>query len=90
MKRVRVKVYGEVQKVGFRSFLKRLADTLSLDGWARNNPDGSIEILVEGRDGLVDDFLKYCREGPALAKIDKMDVKDEPLGDRLRGFEIVL
>lgn len=47
-KRLHAKVYGRVQGVGFRYFVRNSATELSLVGWARNRHDGSVEVLAEG------------------------------------------
>lgn len=89
MKRVRIVVRGKVQRVGYRYYVKSVADKLSLDGWVKNNADDSVEILAEGSDRLIEEFLEYCRKGPPLAEISKVDISEEKGGDKLRGFEIV-
>jgi acylphosphatase len=47
-------VSGRVQGVGFRYFVVREAEALSLAGWVRNLPDGRVEVLASGDDGPVD------------------------------------
>ncbi|MBC8145950.1 MAG: acylphosphatase, partial [bacterium] len=41
-------VQGRVQGVGFRWFASRVADAFDIRGWARNNADGSVEIIASG------------------------------------------
>jgi acylphosphatase len=89
MKRLRILVHGKVQNVGFRSYVKNLADKLSLNGWVRNNPDGSVEILVEGTERLLEEFLDYCKKGPPLSRIDKVDVFEEKISEKFKRFEIL-
>ncbi|HZP26353.1 MAG TPA: acylphosphatase, partial [Dehalococcoidia bacterium] len=45
---VRAIVSGRVQGVGFRDFVARRAGFLRLDGYARNLPDGGVEVYAEG------------------------------------------
>ena len=46
--RVRALVSGLVQGVGYRWFVRGLADAAGLSGWARNLPDGRVEVELEG------------------------------------------
>ncbi|MGY1728726.1 acylphosphatase [Geodermatophilus sp. SYSU D01062] len=46
--RVRVLVSGRVQGVGYRWFVRGLAEATGLSGWARNLPDGRVEVELEG------------------------------------------
>ena len=57
----RIHVKGIVQGVGFRPFVYRLAQLLSLDGWVLNATDG-VHILVEGKATLIDEFCQDLEE----------------------------
>jgi acylphosphatase len=46
--RVHVLVSGHVQGVGYRWFVRGLADAAGLSGSARNLPDGRVEVELEG------------------------------------------
>ncbi|MGY1700082.1 acylphosphatase [Geodermatophilus sp. SYSU D00766] len=46
--RVHALVSGHVQGVGYRWFVRGLADSAGLSGWARNLPDGRVEVELEG------------------------------------------
>ncbi|MFA6013433.1 MAG: carbamoyltransferase HypF [Gallionellaceae bacterium] len=65
-----IKVTGQVQGVGFRPFIYRLAQQLNLPGWVRNTGAG-VEICVEGTSSQIDQLLdRMHKEAPALAKIE--------------------
>ena len=47
-KRYKIRAYGRVQGVGFRWFVKRLAEANRLTGFARNEWDGSVTVELQG------------------------------------------
>jgi hydrogenase maturation protein HypF len=84
----RIKVSGQVQGVGFRPFVFRLAQELGLAGWVRNDSSG-VEISVEGERSQVLCLIERLQsEPPALARIEKVihDLAQPTSG--LRGFSI--
>lgn len=89
MKSLRLTVHGRVQGVGFRYYVKTVGDRLDLVGRVKNNPDDSVGILVEGEEKLVNEFLEYCKKGPAAAKVDKIDVSEEKSSKKFKSFEII-
>ena len=74
IKTAHIRVRGLVQGVGFRFFVRRLAHSIGINGWVRNCPDGSVEIMAEGEDGLVNDFIKAVRVGPSFGNVKEMSV----------------
>lgn len=52
-----VRYFGDVQGVGFRYTAIREAEPYDLEGYVRNMPDGSVEIVVEGERTDIDAFL---------------------------------
>lgn len=87
MRCVSIRVTGQVQGVSFREFAKGIADELGLDGFVRNEPDGSVYIEVEGEEGPMEKFTAWCRQGPEHAKVEKVEVKRQPLHD-FDGFQV--
>ena len=74
--RVKIKVTGIVQGVGFRPFIYRTAVKNNLTGYVRNRGDAGVEILVEGLEKNVNRFLKQLRvEKPPLAQIHQILVE---------------
>ena len=61
MKRVRVRITGRVQGVGFRYWVEREATDRGLDGWVRNRRDGSVEAVFQGEDASVQSMVRACR-----------------------------
>ncbi|MCS6785094.1 MAG: acylphosphatase [Candidatus Caldarchaeum sp.] len=86
---VRVRVYGRVQGVFFRASMKEEADRLGLEGWVRNNPDGTVESLIVGDEAKVKELVEWCRKGPPSAKVSKIEFWPEnPILER-RGFHVI-
>lgn len=48
---------GRVQGVGFRYSTKQIADRFPVTGYVRNNSDGTVQLVVEGGEDVVLDFL---------------------------------
>lgn len=56
--------------------LLREANALNLTGWVRNSPDGRVLFLASGELESVEALLEWARRGPALARVDSVDVRD--------------
>lgn len=69
-------VKGKVQGVGFRYHTKSEANRLGLIGTVENREDGSVFIEVCGKEGDLDKFKSWCAEGPALARVDGLEIKE--------------
>ena len=86
---VHISVYGEVQGTGFRTWTKEQADKLNLSGWTRKASDGSIEIFSQGEEEKINEFVSICWDGPNMAFIDEVLVKDTNPDDSFSVFEIL-
>lgn len=64
-----IHVFGKVQGVFFRASTKEKADELSIKGFVRNEPDGSVYIEASGDEGSVKEFIKWCNHGPGMAQV---------------------
>jgi acylphosphatase len=82
MRRVRVSISGHVQGVFFRASCAGRAEELALSGWVRNAEGGGVEAVFEGPDASVARMLAWCRVGPPLARVDRVDwVEEAPTGE---------
>jgi acylphosphatase len=87
-RRVRFRIAGMVQGVGFRFSTRHEAARLGLVGYVRNLPSGEVEGEAEGPTERVDRFLAWCRLGPGGSRVDRCHVDELPVrGDEPR-FEI--
>jgi acylphosphatase len=70
-----IRVYGRVQGVFFRQTAREQALRLGLTGFARNEPDGTVQIEVEGDASAIDRFLAWCEIGPPAARVDRIEAE---------------
>lgn len=86
--RMRLRVVGRVQGVGFRYYIQRRAASCLLRGWVRNEDDGSVILVAEGQYPLLDELRHAAATGPPGARVDS--VLEEPVEDSedLPPFEV--
>jgi hydrogenase maturation protein HypF len=83
----RIRVRGQVQGVGFRPFVYRLAQELKLAGWVRNDGEG-VDIEAQGAAQALEAFLvRLETEAPPLASVTSVEATAAPSSDA-RSFEI--
>lgn len=71
----------------FRDTTRRRATELGVSGWVRNNPDGTLEAAFEGAAGAVESMVRFARNGPRGAVVERVDLlAEEPQG--ASGFEV--
>ena len=70
MKCIRCNVRGRVQGVFYRASTQQKARELGITGWARNLPDGSVEVLACGGEAALEELLAWLRVGPPHARVD--------------------
>jgi len=87
-RRAVIRVYGDVQGVGYRSWTVRRARRMGLTGLVRNEPDGSVVVIVEGEEGDIESLIEECRRGPPLARVEKVDVEWQEYKGEYSDFEI--
>jgi len=85
--RCRAIVSGRVQGVFFRDTCERIATGLGVSGWVRNRPDGTVEVVAEGERAAVDELLTWCGNGPPRARVDRIEIADEPVAAE-QGFRV--
>ncbi len=89
-KRYRIVIHGKVQGVMFRHNAAKIAEKANVNGWVRNNSDGTVEMLLEGEDDAVEKVVNWCRKGTIGAKVDKVVLKEEDFRDEFEGFYITI
>lgn len=87
-RQIRILVSGRVQGVYFRAFAQKQAVKLGIDGFARNLPDGRVEVIASGSDEAVEQLIAWCRRGPITARVDRVATEAVTLPGLRTGFEI--
>ncbi len=89
--RARAHIYlrGDVQGVGFRHFVTRVAGRAGVTGWVRNLEDGRVEAVAEGPESAVRQWVEACRKGPPFAGVEGCEVAWEPPEGEFKEFEVV-
>ena len=82
--RLRIRVRGSVQGVGFRPFVHGLAARFGLSGFVLNDSDGVLAEIEGATDGFM---AALWLEPPPLARIDAVEVTPMP-ADGQKGFAI--
>jgi acylphosphatase len=88
MKRVHLIVSGKVIGVFYRDFARKEADRLGVKGFVRNLRDGTVEVVAEGEDEKVDEFIKSCKKGSFASFVKNVEVKQEKPTNEFEDFEV--
>ena len=82
---VRCYVSGRVQGVWYRAYTRRKALELGITGYARNLPDGRVEVLACGEETAVAALREWLWEGPPRAQVTDVTWRTAPVQE-LFGF----
>lgn len=69
---IQCRIHGRVQGVWFRDSTRSEAQRLGLSGYARNLPDGTVEVLACGAAGQVVALKQWLQHGPSAARVDQL------------------
>ncbi len=68
----RLSISGKVQGVFYRASTKKVADSLGIRGWVKNERDGSVSAEIEGPEEKVLEMISWCKEGPGHASVKEV------------------
>jgi len=74
-KRVEAYVWGRVQGVWFRAFIRTTAIGLGVAGYVENLPDGRVHLVAMGPAERVNALLEAAREGPPGAEVERVEAR---------------
>jgi acylphosphatase len=84
----RAVVRGKVQGVYYRASTVEEAQALGLAGYARNRPDGSVEVVASGPRAALDRLVDYLHQGPTLAQVVSVELEWDDRTQAPRPFAI--
>ena len=83
-----VLISGKVQGVGFRNFTQMNAKQLGINGYAKNLPNGQVEVVAEGDKSQLDALVAFLKKGPRFARVDFLNVEERPFTGEYKTFGI--
>ena len=82
-------VKGKVQGVFFRQALKVIAKKKNVSGYVKNLKDGRVEAILEGEDVDVSSLVEWCHAGPANARVEDVEIRNEKYKGEFSKFEVL-
>jgi acylphosphatase len=82
------RVFGRVQRVGYRRFVLDSAQELGVAGYVRNERDGSVTVFAQGDEVVLERFVERLKSPPPPAQVRSVDVRDVAPKPRLKYFVI--
>lgn len=86
MVQARIFISGFVQGVGFRRFLQKQAQEMTVGGWVRNLPEGKVEVLLQGERQEVEMLIEASQKGPFLAEVEEVEIEWEEITQEYPDF----
>ncbi|MFA6897864.1 MAG: acylphosphatase [Candidatus Paceibacterota bacterium] len=89
VKQLECEIFGRVQMVMFRDFVRRQSVKLGLSGFVQNTEAESVKVLAQGEEAKLNQLLTYLRKGPALAKVERISETWSEPKQIFDNFEII-
>jgi len=88
VKAYNIRVYGRVQRVGYRRYILDLAQELGLQGFVKNEKDGSVIIYVQGEEEKLSKFIDRIKKPYRPAIVREVVIKEAKVKPEIKYFEI--
>lgn len=88
-KRAEIKVYGRVQKAGFRDFIDEIAFDLNLNGYVKNLDDGTVQVVCEGDEATINELLKKINITQYPIRVENIEVTYKNPTGEFKTFELI-
>ena len=85
----RAVIFGRVQLVMYRDFAERKASGLGISGTVKNLPDNTVEVVAEGDESALKQYLEFLNAGPVLADVEGVRVEWGKPSGAFTGFSII-
>ena len=79
-------IKGKVQAVGYREYACEQALALGVTGFAQNMPNGTVRVVAQAPDLILERYVKVLRAGPSSALVDEVKVTMRKLYGRVTDF----
>jgi acylphosphatase len=89
LKTVQVILSGRVQGVGMRFFINRNASKFEVNGYVKNQYNGTVFILMQADDKNIDLFMQYIKSH-APGRIDTIDLTELDTSKKYSKFQVKL
>ncbi len=77
MIQARARFYGRVQGVFFRANTERKAKEMGINGYVKNMPDGSVEVVFEGDEKKIKEIIDWCSTKMRAARVTNVGIEYE-------------
>ena len=81
-------IEGKVQGVFYRASAKEIADEMKITGWVKNTKEGNVQIVCQGGEAELQQFINWCKQGPRRAKVESIKIT-ETMATSFDDFRIV-
>lgn len=88
-KRAEIKVYGRVQKAGFRDFIDEIAFNLNLNGYVKNLDDGTVQVVCEGDEDTISELIKKINITQYPIRVENIEVTYKKSAGEYTEFELI-
>jgi acylphosphatase len=88
MKCIKIIVGGLVQGVGYRYFCYKKAVEYGIQGSAKNLFNGNVEVIAQGEENFINDFIKELKNGSAHSSVKSLNIQDIECKNEYSGFSI--
>jgi len=79
-------ISGKVQGVFYRASTAEKARTLGITGYAKNLPDGRVEVLACGEEAKVKELIDWLWQGPRQARVQGVETQETGVEAAPRDF----
>lgn len=88
IKRFQATVHGRVQGVSYRHYTQLEARRLGIRGWVANQKDGSVRVVAEGTEKMLQKFEEFLRQGSPAAQVSHLEIVWQPITGKFTHFSI--
>jgi len=88
IKTYKILLSGRVQGVGFRYFSQSRASKYNIKGFVRNTYASKVEIVCQGEEEELQQFINEVRKGPAFSVVSDIEIEEIKKPQKYDSFDI--